>query len=199
MENKQWVTPADFDVDNISVLNINTNDAYDRMKVLYKYKKESEPKDLIITIPKNPEAYIKCKGVKKDIYGERRIETPRYGAQFVLSAENPFHNELYNVFVTLTNKLKELTNCEIIFPSSDYDNSTILYTNIIHSNSGKMFTTAYTSSEQLVVTDCRQCITRPALLVSLLKKSNTTMKLRLHVSQMFVYDTIQEFPLANLD
>lgn len=203
MDSVSWVTPENFDPDKVNVTAVSkTNDTFERIKVLYKYKDSYEPKDLIITVPRNPEAYIKCKGVKKDTFqqsGGKRIETNRYGAQFVLSGDNKYHNELYQVFILLTEKIKELTSCDIIFPSSDIENSTFLYTNIIHSNDGRVFSTAYTSSEQIPILECRQCITRPAFLVSLLKKSNTQIKLRLQVSQMFIYDTIQEFPLANID
>lgn len=201
MDNASWVIPQNFDPEKISIATSNTSDTFERLKVLYKYRDNYDPKDLILTVPRVPEAYIKCKGVKKDTYqqGDKRIETNRYGAQFVLSGDNKFHNELYSVFLALTEKIKELTNCEVIFPSSDIENITLLYTNIIHSNDGRMFSTAYTNDEQVLITDCRQCITRPAFLVTLLKKSNNIIKLRLQVSQMFIYDTIKEFPLANVD
>lgn len=67
----------------------------------------------------------------------------------------------------------ELTGAVVTFPAKDMDNYSILYTNLIHANDGRMFTSAYTAEEQLDVLHCKQSIARPAFLLSTLKKSPT--------------------------
>jgi hypothetical protein len=75
----------------------------------------------------------------------------------------------------------------------------ILYTNLIHANDGRMFSSAYTADEQLDILNIKQSIVRPALLLSTLKKSATEVKVKVQVSQMYVYKEVTNFPLAYRD
>ena len=75
----------------------------------------------------------------------------------------------------------------------------ILYTNLIHANDGRMFSSAYTADEQLDILCCKQSIVRPALLLSTLKRSAKETKIRVQVSQMYVYKEVMNFPLAYRD
>ena len=196
-----WITPGRLDVNKISVADAANNGVYDRLKILYQYNDHSEPRDLVITVDKDPAAYIKCKGVQKDVFtqGDKRIATNRYGAQFVLSETNDYHTELYQAFADIKCRVQELTGCVASFPARDLDGYTVLYTNLIHSNDGKMFSAAYTANDTLNITECKPCVTRPAFLLSIFKKSSTEIKVRVQVSQMYVHQIYNEFPLANLD
>ena len=199
-----WITPAKLDPNKITVApsaHKSPSDIYDRLRIVYQYNEHSEPRDLIMTVDKDSAAYIKCRGVQKDVFtqGDKRIVTNRYGAQFVLSEDNEYHTALYRSFAAIKAAIEQLTGCQASFPVKDLDGYTLLYTNLIHANDGKMYSTAYTANDQIDIIHCKQCVTRPAFLLSILKRSTTEVKIRVQVSQMYVHEFITEFPLANLD
>lgn len=196
-----WVTYEDFDPNKISVLENNSSGVQERYKILYEYTPGAPKRDLVVTVPRIPEAYIKCRGVQKGVYSVRdtKVETNRYEAHFVLEGHNEYHCALYKMFEAISNKVKELTESEITFPAKDMDNYSIIYTNLIHAKDGRMFSSAYTSDEQLHILNCKQCVVRPAFLLSLLRKSKTEVKVRVQVSQMYVHKELKNFPLAHRD
>jgi hypothetical protein len=196
-----WVTPDNLDISKISISKGTSSEGYDRFKIIYQYNPNSEPRDLVVTVPKIPNAYVRCRGVQKDVFvqGDKRITTNRYGAQFVLIGDNPEHTKLYQAFATIKSRIEELTESAATFPVKDMETYSILYTNLIHSNDGKMYSTAYTATEQIDITECNSCIVRPAFLISMLKRSATEVKIRLQISQMYVHEFIKEFPLAHVD
>ena len=199
-----WVTPERLDPDKISITSNSTRDSnlgYERFKILYQYSQDSEPRDLIVTVPKTPNAYLKCRGVKKDVFvqGDKRIITNRYGSQLLLNSDNEYHKALYQAFIIIKSKIEELTGSVASFPVRDQSSYTVLYTNLIHSNDGRMFSTAYRADEQMDILDIHSCVVRPALLLSMLKKSSAEVKVRVQLSQMYVHEIIKEFPLAHID
>lgn len=195
-----WLTHDDFDPDKISLASTVSNDMYERCKIMYEYK-EGSVRDLIVTVPRTSDAYITCRGVQKDFFsrGETKVETNRYGAQFVLEGENSYHVALYKTFEQVIAKIEQLTGATVTFPVKDTDRYSILYTNLIHSNDGRMFSSAYTADKQLDILNCKQSVVRPALLLSVLKKSPKEIKIRVQVSQMYVYKEVINFPLAYKD
>ena len=197
-----WVTPDELDVDKISIQpNSKTGDTYERLKIMYQYGSDSVPKDLVLTVPRKPEAYLTCRGVQKDVFmkNDHKIETNRYGAQFIINGDNTYHMGLYNAFAKVIDKVKDLTGLTVKFSAKDTETYSVLYTNLIHANDGRMFSSAYTTDEQLNILNCKQCITRPALLLSALKSSTTEVKIKVQVSQMYVYKEVTNFPLAYID
>ena len=199
-----WVTADDFDPDKLSIQSTSPTkqgDTYERGKLLYEYTPGAPKRDLIVTVPRVESAYVTCRGVQKDMFsrGETRIETNRYGAQLVLNGNNDYHVALYGLFERVIAKLEEITGTSVVFPAKDMEGYSIIYTNLIHSNDGKMYSSAYTATEQIDITGCRQCIVRPALLLSTLKKSATETKIRVQISQMYVHRDVAVFPLATQD
>ncbi len=196
-----WVTPENFDPDKISLQATSSGDSYDRSKIMYEYSPGAPKRDLVFTVPRNQDAYITCRGVQKDFFsrGDQKIETNRYGTQFVLSGENEFHMSLYSAFQKVIEKVEKLTGSSVTFPAKDMDTYSILYTNLIHANDGRMFSSAYTADEQLDIIGCKHSIVRPALLLSTFKRSATEIKIRVQVSQMYVHKEIMNFPLAYRD
>ena len=196
-----WVTSDNFEADKLTVFSLPISKGYERSKLLYSYKEDAPNRDFVITVPRDPEAYITCRGVKKDTYGigETKVETNRYGAQFILKADNKYHVEFYNTLELIGKKIFEVTGSTAIFPIKDMDGYSIIYTNLIHANDGKMFSYAYTEEEKIDILDVKDCIVRPAFLLSLLKKSPTEVKVRIQISQMYVYKEIKTFPLATMD
>ena len=203
MESVSWVIPGDFDPDKLSIQAAprSSGDTYERGKLVYEYTPGGPKKDLIITVPRVPEAYLTCRGVQKDVFtrGDTRIETNRYGAQLILDGSNEYHVALYRLFEDVISKVQEITGTIVTFPAKDMDNYSIVYTNLIHSNDGKMYSAAYTDDEYVDILDCGKCTVRPALLLSTLKKSNTETKIRAQISQMYVHDKITVVPLATQD
>lgn len=67
---------------------------------MYQYSPDAPKRDLVITVPRIPDAYLTCRGVQKDNFtrGDVKIETSRYGAQFVLKGENDYHVAMYKTF-----------------------------------------------------------------------------------------------------
>lgn len=198
-----WVTPDDFDPDKISLqaTSAAAGDTNERHKIMYQYTPNGPKKDLVITVPRNPDAYVTCRGVQKDFFsrGDQKIETNRYGTQFVLDGSNEYHIALYSTFEKVITKVQELTGANAVFPAKDMDTYSILYTNLIHANDGRMFSSAYTADEQLDILNCKQSIVRPALLLSILKRSGSEVKIKVQVSQMYVYKEVVNFPLAYRD
>jgi hypothetical protein len=196
-----WVTPENFDPEKVSLQATSSGDSYERSKIMYEYAPGAPKRDLVFTVPRNPDAYLTCRGVLKDFFsrGDQKIETNRYGAQFVLNGDNEFHIALYSAFQKVIEKVEQLTGSSVTFPAKDMDTYSILYTNLIHANDGRMFSSAYTADEQLDILACKQSIVRPALLLSTFKRSATEMKIRVQVSQMFVYKEVMNFPLAYKD
>jgi hypothetical protein len=197
-----WVTTSNFDPDKISIQPVTSGDSYDRCKILYQYNDNATSlRDLVVTVPKTPDAYITCRGVQKDFFsrGDTRIETNRYGAHFTLNGDNEHHLALYNVFEQVITKIEQLTGTTVVFPVKDMEGYSILYTNLIHSNDGRMFSSAYTADEQLDISEVKQSIVRPAFLLSTLKKSAKETKIRVQISQMYVHKEIMNFPLAYRD
>lgn len=204
MESASWVIPGDFDPDKLSLQTApsrSPGDTYERGKIVYEYAPGAPKRDLVVTVPRVPDAYLTCRGVQKDIFtrGETRIETNRYGAQLILEGNNEYHVALYKLFENVIQKIEEITGTTVVFPAKDMDNYSVVYTNLIHSNDGKMYSTAYTNDEQIDILDCKKCTVRPALLLSTLKKSATETKIRVQISQMYVHDKITVFPLATQD
>ncbi len=198
-----WVTPDDFDPDRVSLQPASAlaGDTYERSKIMYQYAPNAPKRDLVITVPRMPDAYVTCRGVQKDFFskGDQKIETNRYGAQFVLDGSNSYHVALYSAFEKVIAKVEELTGATVVFPAKDMDTYSILYTNLIHANDGRMFSSAYTADEQVDILGCKQSIVRPALLLSTLKRSATEVKIRVQVSQMYIYKEVMNFPLAYRD
>jgi hypothetical protein len=197
-----WVTADNFDPEKVSLQSSSSSaDVYERHKIMYQYEPDVPKRDLVITVPRIPEAYITCRGVHKDTFtrGEQKIETNRYGAQFVLQGDNSHHVALYHAFEKVIEKIGELTGASVAFPVKDMETYSILYTNLIHANDGRMFSSAYTADEQLDILNIKQSIVRPALLLSTLKKSPTEVKIKVQVSQMYVYKEVTNFPLAYRD
>ncbi len=199
-----WVTPDEFDPDKVSLQATSATSAGDtneRYKIMYQYAPNAPKRDLVITVPRVSDAYVTCRGVQKDFFsrGDQRIETNRYGAQIVLSGDNPYHVAMYSTFEKVIAKVQELTGTTVVFPAKDMDTYSILYTNLIHANDGRMFSSAYTADEQLDILGCKQCIVRPALLLSGLKRSAAEMKIKVQISQMYVYKEVTNFPLAYKD
>ncbi len=196
-----WVTPENFDPERVSLQATSSGDSYDRSKIMYEYTPGAPKKDLVFTVPRNPDAYLTCRGVQKDFFsrGDQKIETNRYGAQFVLNGDNEFHIALYNAFQKVIEKVEQLTGSSVTFPAKDMETYSILYTNLIHANDGRMFSSAYTADEQLDILGCKQSIVRPALLLSTFKRSATEIKIRVQVSQMYVYKEVMNYPLAYRD
>jgi hypothetical protein len=196
-----WVTPENFDSEKVSLQATSSGDSYDRSKIMYEYTPGGPKKDLVFTVPRNPDAYMTCRGVQKDFFsrGDQKIETNRYGTQFVLNGDNEFHIGLYSAFQKVIEKVEQLTGSSVTFPAKDMDTYSILYTNLIHANDGRMFSSAYTANEQLDILGCKQSIVRPALLLSTFKRSATEIKIRVQVSQMYVYKEVSNYPLAYRD
>lgn len=196
-----WVTPDDFDPDKISLQAsaASAGDTNERSKIMYEYKQGAPKKDLVITVPLVPEAFMICRGVKKDFFsrGDQRIETNRYGAHFVLNGDNNYHVALYDAFKKVQTKVEQLTSATVVFPTYDTGAYSILYTNLIHANDGRMYSSAYAEDEQLDILNVKQSVVRPALLLSTLKRSAKEVKIRVQVSQMFVYKEVMNFPLAH--
>lgn len=195
-----WVVPEDFDADNVSVSVIPGPGTYERSKILYTFSPDVT-KDLVVTVPRQHDAYVMCRGVKKDLYtqGEMKVETNRYGAQLILKADNEHHVALYKLFESVGAKVQEITGSSVTFPVKDMDGYSIVYTNLIHANDGRMFSSAYTADEKLDILSVGQCVVRPSLLLSLLRKSSTEVKVRVQISQMYVHEEVKSFPLANID
>ena len=207
--NMFFVTPDTLDVSRISVEPSNSKDNIERYNIHYIYKDGSSPKNIMITVPRIPDAYIKCRGVKKDTYaaGETRIETNRYGAQFVLSGDNHYHTALYDSFCAIKQKIEEIMDkSEIGFPITDNGTSSTLYTQLIHANNGPMFSKAYTydydtskGSQLDIISVSTDCVTRPAFMISMMKSSKG-LKIRVQLSQMLVHSMIEEdFSLATME
>lgn len=198
-----WVTPDDFDPDKVSLqpASASAGDTYERNKIMYQYAPNAPKRDLVLTVPRVPDAYITCRGVQKDFFskGDQKIETNRYGAQFVLDGSNSYHIALYSAFEKVIAKVEELTGATVVFPAKDMDTYSILYTNLIHANDGRMFSSAYTADEQVDILGCKQSIVRPALLLSTMKRSATEVKIRAQVSQMYIHKEVMNFPLAYRD
>ncbi len=198
-----WVTADDFDPDKVSLQSVSASagDTNERSKIMYQYTPNAPKRDLVFTVPRLEDAYLTCRGVQKDFFsrGDQRIETNRYGAQFVLDGSNSYHIALYSAFEKVIAKVQELTGSTVVFPAKDMDTYSILYTNLIHANDGRMFSSAYTADEQLDILNCKQSVVRPALLLSTLKRSATEIKIRVQVSQMYVYKEVMNFPLAYRD
>ena len=197
-----WVTPSLFNAEKLSLQPVTSADSYERFKILYQYNDSpASIKDLVITVPRLPDAYVTCRGVQKDFFsrGDNRIETNRYGAQFTLSSDNEYHIALYKTFEKVIKTIEDLTGTNVTFPAKDMENYSIIYTNLIHANDGRMFSLAYTADEQLNILDVKQSIVRPAFLLSTLKKSATETKIRIQISQMFVYKEIMNCNLAHRD
>ncbi len=199
-----WITPDDFDPEKISLQPASATsagDTYERNKILYEYAPNTPKRDLVLTVPRVPDAYITTRGVQKDFFsrGDQKIETNRYGSHFVLDGSNSYHLALYNAFEKVIAKIEQLTGSSVTFPMKDMDTYSILYTNLIHANDGRMFSSAYTADEQLDILNCKQSIVRPALLLSTFKRSATEIKIRVQVSQMYVYKEVMNFPLAYRD
>lgn len=204
-----FVTPDTLDVSKISVERNNSKDNIERYNIHYIYTDESSPKNLMITVPRLLDAYIKCKGVRKETYaaGETRIETNRYGAQFLLSGENHYHKALYESFVLIKQRVEEIMDKgEVGFPITDGGAFSILYTQLIHANNGPMFSKAYTydydtskGSSLDIISVSTDCITRPAFMISMMKSSKG-LKIRVQLSQMLVHSMIEEdFSLATIE
>jgi hypothetical protein len=190
-----WVKPEDLDVDRITVQD--TPDAtYPRLKILYEYS-PGDIRDLVVTVPRDPDAYITCKGVRREKWNN--IETNKYGARLILNGENRHHQALYNVFGSIVKKIEELSNMSMSFPCKDMENYSIVYTTLISSNEGKVFSQAYNDSEQLNILECKQCIVRPSLLFSAFCKSQKEGKIRVQISQMYIHKQVESFALANID
>jgi hypothetical protein len=203
--NISWVTPKTLCDDDISIsastISKSPTDPTDRVKILYQYDKDSQKRDFVITVPRDPAAFITCRGVAKDMFtrGDTKIETNRYGAQFVLDGNNKYHIELYAAFAQVIAKIKDITGTDVTFPIKDMEGYSILYTNLIHANDGRMFSSAYTADEQLDILNVRKCKSRPAFLLSMIKKSSKETKIRVQLSQIYVHEEIKNFPLANRD
>ena len=198
--NISWVKSDKFDPSKLTINSTHT-DGYERGKLLYQYSPDAPKRDLVITVPRKPEAYVTCRGVQKDVYsgGKTKVETNRYGSQLVLQFDNDHHVELYKLFEKVVERVQELTDATVTFPAKDMETYSILYTNLIHSNDGKMYSSAYTTEEQIDILDCKKCIVRPALVLSTLRKSPTEVKIRVQISQMYVHKEIKDFPLAYRD
>lgn len=196
-----WVTADKLDPERITLSASNSTEGYERYKIMYKYSEGSEPRDLTITVPRVTDAYLRCRGVQKDFFtrGDTRIQTNRYGAHFILNAGNSYHSSLYDAFAIIKSKVELLTESETYFPIRDMQGYSVLYTSLIHSNDGKMYSSAYTANEQIDITGCRASITRPAFTMSILRKSSKEVKIRLQLSQMYVHENINEFPLAHME
>lgn len=199
MEGQTWVTPENFDPDRVSLQAASSGKSYN--KIMYEYAPGAPKKDLVFTVPINPNAYLTCRGVLKDFFsqGDQKVDTNRYVAQFVLSGDNEFHIALYIAFQKVIEKVEQLTGSSVTFPAKDRDTYSILFTNLIHSSDGRMFSSAYTADEQLDILACKQAIVRPALLLSTFNKSATEIKIRVQISQMYVYKDVMNFPLAYKD
>lgn len=196
-----WVTPENFDPEKVSLQPTSSGDTYERNKIMYEYTPGAPKRDLVFTVARNPDAYMTCRGVQKDFFsrGDQKIETNRYGAQFILSGDNEYHVSLYSAFEKVITKVEQLTGASVAFPAKDMETYSIIYTNLIHANDGRMFSSAYTADEQLDILSCKQSIVRPALLLSTFKRSPTEIKIRVQVSQMYVYKEVMNFPLAYKD
>lgn len=201
--NISWVTFDDFDVKKVSLVELPSKDLSSRSKLLYNYNPNSPPKDLVLTVPRIPDAYIECRGVQKNTFtkGEVKVETNRYVAPLILKSDNPYHIQLYKIFQTLQDKIQRETGAtNIIFPFRDVqDKYSIVYANLIHSHDGKMYSSAYTKDEQLNIIDVKKSIVRPALLISIIRKSQIEYKIQVQISQMYVHEELKDFPLAVRD
>lgn len=204
MESASWVIPGEFDSEKLSLQDTapkSPGDTHERGKLMYEYTPGAPKRELLVTVPRVSDAYLTCRGVQKDVYtrGDARIETNRYGAQLILDSNNEHHVALYNLFGHVISKVQEITGTTVVFPAKDMDNYSVVYTNLIHSNDGKMYSSAYTDNEYLEITECKKCIVRPALLLSTLKRSPTETKIKVQISQMYVHDKVTTFPLATQD
>jgi len=202
-ENAAWVIAGDFDPDKLSLQAAPTSpgNTYDRGKLMYEYAPGAPKRELVVTVPRVEEAYLTCRGVQKDFFtrGDTRIETNRYGAHLILDANNEFHLALYKLFEDVISKIEETTGTTVTFPAQDKEGYSVVYTTLISSNDGKIYSTAYTDNEYIDILECNRCKVRPALLLSTLKKSPTETKMRVQISHMYVHSMTSVFPLASQD
>lgn len=200
-----WVTPQTFDPDKITLETSSSGngDTNERGKIMYEYTPGATKKNLVITVPRIPDSYMTCRGVHKRSFprGDQMIETNRYGANFLLTGDNNYHVALYNTFKKVINKVEQLTGATVVFPVHDMETYSILYTNLIHANNGRMYSSAYTEDEQLDILNVKNSIVRPALMLSTLKRFDKQIKIQVAVSQMFVYkeEETVKFSLAYKD
>lgn len=201
-----WVTPQNFDPDKITLQTSSSGngDINERGKIMYEYSPGAQKKNLVITVPRTPDAYMTCRGVHKQSFsrGDQRIETNRYETNFVLTGDNNYHVALYDTFKTIMNKVEQLTGATVVFPVHDMDTYSILYAGLIHANNGPMYSSAYTEDEQLDILHVKKSIVRPALMLSTLKRSDGQIKIQVQVQQMFVYkeeDEVVKYSLAFKD
>ena len=205
MENLSWVSTDNFDPDKLSIETAESKNPKDmnvRGKIMYEYTPNAAKRNLVVTVPRVPDAYLVCRGVQKETYttnNNTRVDTNRYGAQLVIEGDNEYHVALYQTFAKIIDRVADLTNTKIIFPAKEMDNYSIIYTNLIHSKEGKMYSTAYKEDGYLDILECGKCKVRPALLLSTLMKSATETKIRVQISQMYVYESVVSFPLATQD
>lgn len=200
-----WVTSESFDESKIFLSEpVATGGPYMRRSVMYTYDGHTEPKDLCVTTVRDPGGLIFCKSVEKEKFGQgdKRVETNHTTAMFTLKGDNPHHVKLYKLLGIVLKRVSELSGISVAnikLPIVDFDDKSLLYTRLIQSNDGKIYSAAYTNDKQIDVRDVSNAMTRPAILFTLTYKDKSQGRLRVQLSQMFVDRIIESFPLANRD
>jgi hypothetical protein len=167
-----------------------------RVKILYKYDNKSEPKDLHLVLPLDPDSYVIVDALKKDSFKKGTVvtQTSKYSTSFVINSRNPHHVNFYNAINVIVNAFaakygKKPTYPLSLLPSGDVK----LYTGVIQDAEGSIFTPYYTTEKSLEPVECSRFRGRIALIFS----GNTeTGKVTSQIFQAFIEKEIPNFPLA---
>lgn len=192
-----WITSDAFDPEKVIIGDpVKTGGEYFRSNILYMYENSQESRNLCITTLRDPESYMTCNKVEREMFGN--VETNHTNASFVFNGKNSNHVAFYTFFGKILEKIKQLSGIsDISLPFADYDEKSILYARLIESNNRIVYTAAYDDTKQVDIRELRQVLARPAFIFTLTYKDKTQAKLRVQLAQMYVNKYFNVFPLAN--
>ncbi len=183
-----------------------------RVQILYKY--DSGKKPLVVTQPRQEEAYFRTNGVEEDSY-----VVPKTGAKTMLGRnvmkiymdeDNRFHKEFYESLMRVRNAVKKKlekergskVNVQIkgLYDLVDDESNVTghaLVTRLIESRGGDVYTAAYNDEEQVDVMTIGRSIVRPALTFQyIVPEDDGEYRISVSVTQVYVKNQ-SLFPLRD--
>ncbi|KAG0081453.1 hypothetical protein BGZ90_008259 [Linnemannia elongata] len=209
----QVVNPDTFEPKKLKLDDEEESGGISRVGLIYKHG--SGDRNLLLTCPKNVNAFFRCNGVEEETYakkGGQRTGTGKNVMKLYMDGDNPEHEKFYDCLLAICaatkKKIEKEEKKEVdvkirgLYNVVD-DNKNVtghaLAARLIESADGVVYTAAYNDEKQVDVKSVGRCVVRPALSFSYtIPEDGENYRVSVSVAQVLVV-TKSLFPLRDLE
>jgi hypothetical protein len=209
----QVVNPHTFESKKLKLDDEEESGGISRVGLIYKHG--NGERNLLLTCPRDINAFFRCNGVEEETYAKKgglRTGTGKNVMKLYMDGDNPEHVEFYECLLAICaatkkkieKELKKVVDVKIrgLYDTIDDEKKVTghaLVARLIESGDGIVYTAAYDDEKQVDVKSVGRCVVRPALSFSYtIPEDEENYRVNVSLTQAYIVNR-SLFPLRDLD